>query len=41
MINLRWELGLGLGLDVDCTIFAFFTENNKIEHLIFREFYVR
>jgi len=24
-----------------CTIFAFFTENNENEHLIFREFYVR
>jgi len=24
-----------------CTIFAFFAENDKNEHLIFREFYVR
>jgi len=33
LINLLWKLGLGLGLDLSCTILAFFTENNENEHL--------
>ena len=41
LINLLWKLGLGLALDVSCTILAFFPENNENEHLIFREFHGR
>jgi len=33
LINLRWKLGLGLRLDLSCTILAFFTENKESEHL--------
>jgi len=36
LINLPWKLGLGLGLDLSCTILAFFTENKENEHLFFR-----
>jgi len=36
LINLLWKLGLGLGLDLECSILAFFTENNENEHFIFR-----
>jgi len=38
LINLPWKLGLELGLDLSCTILAFFTENkeNDNEHLFFR-----
>jgi len=41
LINLHWKLGLGLGLDLELHYFSIFTENNKNEHLIFREFHGR
>jgi len=41
LINLLWKLGLGLGLDLELHYFSIFTENNEIEHLIFREFHGR
>jgi len=34
LINLLWKVGLGLASD--CTILAFFTENNESEQLIVR-----
>jgi len=39
LISLLWKLGLGLRLDSECTILAFFTENDENEHLVFREFH--
>jgi len=36
-IYLLWRLGL----DFECTVLAFFTENNENEHLIFCEFHGR
>jgi len=39
LIRKLWKLGLGLGLNL--TILAFFTENNENKHPIFREFHGR
>jgi len=37
LINLPWKLGL----DLSCSILAFFMENKENKHLFFHEFYGR
>jgi len=39
LINLPWNLGLGLGLDLKVHYLAFFTENKEKEHFFFGEFH--